>query len=341
MSTLANRKECSDPRLQTYLAAYGFGDAEDGRRDEFEAHLLECDACWHELQRLESLVRELRSSEAVTHSLLARDLVALVGISSGLARPWAGHLTYAFVSCAALGLLYGLAALAEVAYAFSERGPQMLLVVPMLVLAVTGCGLAALAIDVWRTRTGKPDGLTWSVMLFATGAAAAFACAWPFLPAEPIVRATFQTYTARAGFLKAVCQFLPLAIVFVCVPFHFIVAMQQELGAGRWRLALGTLTGKGPRLAPKGAIFAGVGLLGALLGIGVLIATYSLSHLFDHLLPAPYTNLFMLLAVSRTALLFLLALGCLGWYYRCLNELTREAVGTEAATAIRWPTSIQ
>lgn len=340
MSMPVSTGDCSDPRLRERLTGFCF-DGPDAESDpQLEAHLLECDGCWDELQRLERAVRHLRADEPLTRRILAKDLVALIGISARLDRPLAGHSLYALLTCLGLGVLYGLALISEVAYDFDRLGNSAVLLAVLLTVVVTSLGLTGLALDARRTRAGRHDGLTVSILMFTAAAGLVFLCVWPFLPAEPIVRASFQTFTARAGMLKAICYFLPLSIAFVCIPFHFVVAMQRELSAGRWKLTMNVLVGQGLEVLPKGTVFPGVRLLGAALSLVGAVAVYGLSHLFERLTPAPYMNLFMLSALARTALFFVVGLGCVWWYSRCLNELTREAIGAETTDSIRWLDSV-
>lgn len=169
-------------------------------------------------------------------------------------------------------------------------------------------------------------------MIFLAAAAILFGVLCFFLPASPITKANFQTYTAQAAYLKDICYFLPLVIFFLITPFHFIITMQREIVSGRDQLIFGLLTGDKASVPPRGTIYLRTWLLGFIL---LFMASYFLiarARLLDNLLPGPYMNLFEHLIQVRLALYFVLGFQCLAWYYRALAELKR------ASLAIR-PTS--
>jgi len=128
---------------------------------------------------------------------------------------------------------------------------------------------------------------------------------------------------------KDICYFLPLAIIFWLVPFHFVVSMQRELRAGRHRLVLGLLAGHPLGVAPRGTIFIRAWVLALLLAVMAAVGVILRAYLFDHLLPAPYLNLFTNLIEVRSALYFAIGVECFAWYYRSLNELKRECLAVE------------
>ena len=55
------RPECTDPKISAYMVDYCFGDLPEDKQRIFEAHILDCDACWEEVQRLDQAVQVLRS----------------------------------------------------------------------------------------------------------------------------------------------------------------------------------------------------------------------------------------------------------------------------------------
>jgi hypothetical protein len=87
------------------------------------------------------------------------------------------------------------------------------------------------------------------------------------------------------------------------------------------------LTGARPSGAPSGTLYLRTWFLMLLL-TGMM--TYSLiarAHLFDNLKAGPYMSLFQSLIHVRMVLYFGLAILCVGWYYRSLNDLKLECIG--------------
>jgi len=64
-------KECSDKRYRDLLHAYELGMLDDDRRRAFEAHLLECDACYEQVRRFQAASRLLNQDWEV-RNLAAR-----------------------------------------------------------------------------------------------------------------------------------------------------------------------------------------------------------------------------------------------------------------------------
>jgi len=92
------RPRCSQPGCNEGITAYCFGGIRGEDRDQFEAHVLECDLCWQEVQRLDSLIHTLRSDKSLTQRHFASDIVSMAGISSEFPRFVAGHWIHAGVA---------------------------------------------------------------------------------------------------------------------------------------------------------------------------------------------------------------------------------------------------
>src|ERR1039457_1899147 len=71
-------------------------------------------------------------------------------------------------------------------------------------------------------------------------------------------------------------------------------------------------------------------LKNVVLFVVALLAVVMTQDLFDHLKPNPYKTLFMYLALGRTLLVFGIALLCVLWYSRALNEIKEECLRHEA-----------
>jgi cytochrome c oxidase assembly factor CtaG len=122
-----------------------------------------------------------------------------------------------------------------------------------------------------------------------------------------------------------------LAVLYIVTPFLFILAMQRELQAGRHRLTLSLLTESKFSVFPKGSIYPRFWLLALILSSFAGITLYHHDHLFDNLKQSEYLNFFMQLMYVRLALYFAIAIECLFWYYRALNELKRESMAASKA----------
>ena len=57
----AKKPECVDLAMSELLTGYCFGDLNEEQQFAFEAHFLECDACWEEVQKLDRAVQALRA----------------------------------------------------------------------------------------------------------------------------------------------------------------------------------------------------------------------------------------------------------------------------------------
>lgn len=251
------------------------------------------------------------------NSLLAR-------IPNALGASFGGHATYILCASAIYAAYFGVALLVEIAYQFDRYGSAGILIAIAISWFIFLSSLLGLSLGSKRSASGRRGGLLVSGATLIVAAAAAFIEACRFLPAEPITLAKFQTFTAQAAYLKDLCYIVPLGLVYLLTPFHFIVAMEPELRSGEPVLAVNLLTGEKPNASPRGTVFLRIWFLMLFL---ILMLTYSLiarTHLFDNLREGPYMSLFQSLIHFRIGLFFGLAILCLAWYYRALEELKRD-----------------
>ena len=316
---------CADPALSRHLTPSCFGDTTDAEREAFAAHLIDCDACWEEVQRLEAAMRVLREDASVMQPLIASDVVAVLGVSGKLKTPFGGHWRHAVVASLGCAGLFPLALIVETAFEFDRFGASALALAPALMAIGLVTSLGALAIDWWRTKNDRADGLILALVVLLFGCGGAFAVARTVLPNAPIVHATFLTYTAQAGFLKSLLQLAPLMLLLVFLPFHAVVAMQRELSKGRFRLTLDLLAGDPDAVTPTGCLFISVRTLGLIVAAAAIGNLYALNHLLENLLPSPNANLFTVIDELRWALYFGIAIEGLIWYSWALNDVRREA----------------
>lgn len=241
-----------------------------------------------------------------------------------------GHLCHVLASCFLYALLYPVALLVEVAYQFDYLGPAALRIAPWVFCWIMVTSVAGLAADWKWARKGEATGLAISLLIFISAGVLLYIMLGKFLPGTPVTTAKFQTYTAHGAYLKSVYYFLPLAILFLILPFHFVVSAQRELQEGGPRLALAALLGKGIGAPPRGAIYLRVGWLGLALTVAALVSVAVIAHLFENLLPNEHLNLFMQSVQWRTLLYFGLGIECLMWYYRSLGRIKRKCLGLSA-----------
>ncbi|MEK6409199.1 MAG: winged helix-turn-helix domain-containing protein [Acidobacteriota bacterium] len=247
----------------------------------------------------------------------------LLGI---FASSFIGYNGYVLAASAIYAAYFGVALLVEIAYEFDRYGPSAKWVALLISCFILLSSLLGLSLGTKRTFSGRRGGLLVSASVFAVAAVAVLVGACDFLPAQPITQADFQTFTAQAAYVKAFCYIVPLGLIFLVTPFHFIVAMERELQSRDPVLAVNLLTGMKPGAAPGGTVFLRTSFLLFLL-VGMM--AYSLigrAHLFDNLKPGPYMSLFQSLIHVRMILYFSLAGLCLAWYYRRLNELKRDVL---------------
>ena len=320
-----NGPRCSEPECNGAITAYCFGGIREEDRDRFEAHVLECDLCWQEVQRLDSLIHTLRSEKSLTQRHFVSDIVSLVGISSEFPRFVAGHRIHAAVAAAIFACTVAGSVLMEIAYQCDRFGLFAWTAAPVAFLWMAGAIVTALVADWKLTGSGRTSGLAASIVVLLSAAALQYLVLRPSLPAYPITEATFQTWTAQAAYLKDTVYTVAFAALFTLLPFHFIVTMQRELQGGRHRMAFELLTGGRFAVAPLRSPYIRPWLLVVLLLGGAIYSILSTAHLLEALKVTEYSNLFILTIQIRWLLFLALGLEGLAWYHSSLNELKRES----------------
>lgn len=318
---------CSAPALHALLPDYCFGDLDEQPRTAVEAHILECDVCWDEVRTLEASLHALRSKRQLAETLLTPGVIGLFGYSGRLQRPLGGHLVQACIAALLYGLIYALSVLFEVAYEFQRYGTGALIFAGLFMLPwIVGTCLFAFAADVRVTRHGRPSGLMAAVIVTVASAGLAAVAAWFFLPATPITLSTVPAYPAQAAFVKDIVYYVPLGVVFVVIPFHFVIVLQHQLQHRRHREVFGILISRASNPLPRGTFYIKVWQLTTILGCAGFASLYLTTHLTEHLRFSGNMALFLTLIHVRTAFYFALALECVVWYGRLLEEIKRECV---------------
>jgi hypothetical protein len=138
-----------------------------------------------------------------------------------------GHGWYVLGASTIYAAYFGVALLVEIAYQFDRYGSTGKWIALLISSLIFASSLLGLSMGAERTSSGKRGGLLLSGAIFVLAAAVAVIGACGFLPAEPITEANFQTFTAQAAYVKDFCYIVPLGLIFLIMPFHFVVAMER------------------------------------------------------------------------------------------------------------------
>lgn len=292
-------------------------------------------------------VRQALNESAQTPSLIVRDAngyrfaadvqlrrsTANIAADFAPARTNAGkHLAFTLGASGLYAALYAVAIPLEVAYQFDRYSTSALKIASLAFVWIVFAAIVSLLVGRKLTLRGRLSGVIISGLTFLMAAAILFAALTHFLPDSPITEALFQTYPARAAYLKDVSLFLLLAFIFLILPFHFISTMDCEIERGRFDLVLDVLDGKKPAALPRGTIYPRFWALAVALVALAATLLVTTAHLLENLKPGSHMNLFVELVYLRGILYFGLGLYCLGWYYLALNAVRRQALA-KASTA--------
>jgi DNA-binding winged helix-turn-helix (wHTH) protein len=228
---------------------------------------------------------------------------------------------FLLTSCTLYALLYAIALFVEVAYQFNSYAASAGRVAPLVFLWVWITSMAGLIACRALTLTGRPYSLALSVSLFVAAGVILYVSMGSILPHVPITRALFQTYPAHSAYFKSIIHFFPLVVIFLVVPYHFVVATRTQLRSGRAAQIRELLTGQKLGTAPAGTVFLQVKWLGVILTIAAAASIYATAHLMDNLVSTEYTSIFTQLIQWRLVLYFALGVICLLWYARSLNAI--------------------
>jgi len=322
---------CIDPALGELVTPFCFGDATREQLDAFSAHLLECDYCWEEVQRLAAAIRVLRSDPDASTSYAVHDVVEVMGVSARLKMPFGGHLWQVLTAVCLYAALHPLALLAEIAYDFADLGHAAAVASPFMFAWMAATTLAAFAV-VWHAvaRRGRSGLLQGSAILLGA-ALVLYVAVRPMLPPTPVVQANFQTDTAQTGFLKSILLSAPFAIPLLLAPFAAVLMLQRQLQDGQHAMVLALLTGEKRAVPPRRSIYIKPRNLWLLAFIVVIASIGGTIRLFEGLTPTPQMNLFMTFGLVRSVCYNALWVGACWWYASgALVEIKRECVAVES-----------
>lgn len=312
--------------LKELLTPYCFGEASEADRLAFEVHLLDCDECWNEVQRLDAAIQTLRSERGLFFKFITPSALGLFGLSGRVRALLGGHFWYVLLSCFLYSLLYAISLIFEVVE-FDQLNAATWLTAAAVVLPwMFGTSLSALYVDWKFTTQGKTSALGAAMSIFVIGAALLLVFTSFFFPGQPPGNLDSAAYPPEIAYIKDALHYLPYALAFLLLPFHLIVALQEELRNGRHRAVFALLTNDRAGVTPRGAVFPRVWLLSAILAALGLLSVVLTNTLFDHLVHGPRASFFMLLIQIQNFLYFVLGVVCLIWYSRSLDELKRECL---------------
>lgn len=323
---------CAEPALSERIGPYCFGDLGEQDREAFERHLLSCDACWREVERLLAGVSVIRGSRDLLRRAQSPDVVGVLGLSGRLERPFGGHVRLAATASVLYALLFAVPVVVEVAYEFDRYGNLAMALAASALVWMLGTTLATLAVDVRHVRRGE-TGVRFGLSAMAASTVLLCALVVPLLPDRPTVVASFGTWPSNLGYLKSVFYALLVGPVFMFWLFHFVVVMQQQLKGGRHAEVLSLLSGEPRAVAPRGVGHPSVKILTACIVLQFVLNYFGVNNLFSALAPGPYTNLFVALVLVRVTIWLALPVVCLWWFSGSLNELKREAAVVESFSA--------
>ena len=227
-----------------------------------------------------------------------------------LQKSFSRHLAYILINSLLYGLLFWIALLLEIAYQFDRFGTIALWLGIPLILWIAATSFVGLTWIENLVRQEKRNVLFIGLTFFVGGTILACLAMSYFLPNEPITAASFQTQPAFAAFLKnSLIYFLPLGVIFILIPFHFICVQQSEM-----LKTFSSSSKMGLSLSDKGTINLRPSFLFGLWLFTVAYSIFSTFHLLDNLLPGQYHNLFVTLVFLRFFVYFSLGLICIIWH---------------------------
>jgi DNA-binding winged helix-turn-helix (wHTH) protein len=234
---------------------------------------------------------------------------------------------FLLTSCTLYALLYAIALFVEVAYQFNAHAASALRVAPFVFLWVWITSLSGLITCRLLTSTGRAYSLTLSILIFLGSAAVLYMVMGSILPNVPVTKAFFQTYPAYGAYFKAISHYFPLAVIFLVMPYHFVIAARTQIRSGKPTQIRKLLTDERRGTAPEGTIFLRVKWLGLMLTIAAIASIAATAHLMDNLVATEYTSLFTQLIQWRLVVYFSLGVICLAWYSRSLNAIKIASLG--------------
>jgi len=240
---------------------------------------------------------------------------------------------FLLTSCTLYALLYAIALFVEVAYQFNSYAASAVRVAPFVFLWVWTTSIAGLiACRVFNAHWAGIPALALATSLFVASVVVLYLSLGSVLPNVPITKALFHTYPAHGAYLKSISHFFPMAVIFLVVPYQFIIAARTQIRLGNACQVRKLLMGERVGTAPEGTVFLRVKWLGVMLMVAAVAAITATAHLVDNLVTTEYTSMFTQLVQLRLVLYFSLGAICILWYSRSLNAIKIASLEMDRAT---------
>jgi len=237
-------------------------------------------------------------------------------------RPLHRYRWHILLASTLYALMYTDALFLEIAYKWDKYGITALELSPAIFTWILISSVVALILCQRLAGFGKTSILLFTVAIFVIAAALLYGALIFFLPTTPVTEAQFQASTGQAAYLKNVCfYFLPLAIVFLLIPFHSVLVLDREVRRGNCPIVMNILPAPAEKTFFSFGLFIPSRALGWILFVAAIVCLLLTFRLFDHLKDGTYQNLFSILAILRVMLYFGFGGECLVWYHMALERL--------------------
>jgi hypothetical protein len=260
----------------------------------------------HELDKWANRSSEAKTASAEQHDRPGPDL-------------FLGHLA---ICCLTYCALFLLDLFLEIAYQFDLRYGSALIASPLISIWIASTSALGLRVG-WRmASSGRHGAFAAMFAIFAASGLAVFGALSSFgvLPSTPVTKLVFPSQTAQAAFLKnVVLYFLPLVTLTWLIPFHYVARLHRHYNGHGPAKTLEMLDKQ------KTDRLSGLHISVRALVIGMLmyglLSIILTQDLLRHLVPDRYSNLFMMLAISKSSLYWGHGMLCISWYARAIEAV--------------------
>jgi len=227
------------------------------------------------------------------------------------------------LACVLYGLLYSVSFIYEVAEFGDQNRFKWWAVASCAGCWVIISSLFALRADRKLTNAGKTSGLVASVSIFIVSVGILLGVATLLLPEHPSNNIVINAYPPAVALMKDVVYDILLAIVYLLLPYHFVIAAQAEMEKNGPISISSLLSGNRAAATPAGAVFPRAWFLAGVLILIIVLSVILTNALFNKLIHEPQTNMFMFLIQLRNVVYLTFGGECLLWYFWALEDLKR------------------
>jgi DNA-binding winged helix-turn-helix (wHTH) protein len=228
---------------------------------------------------------------------------------------------FLLTSCTLYAVLHALALFVEVAFQFNSYAASVIRAAPFVFAWVWITSFAGLIACRVLTSTGRAYSLPLSITVFVASEVVLYLSTGSILPNAPITQSVHHAYPAHGAYFKSICHFFPLAVIFLVMPYHFVIAARTQIRLGSAGQIRKLLTGERFGTAPEGTVFLRLAWLGVMLTVAAVSSVVATTYLVDNLIQTEYTSMFTQLVQWRLVIYFSLGAICLMWYSRSLNAI--------------------